>query len=390
MRNFDCSIAPLRLHSGDGSLQKIPDELRRLNCRKAAIVCGGTLSRHPTALAPLRALMGDAYAGTFDRVRAHSPIDSVVEAAEWLREQGADAVIAVGGGSAIVTARGASIVLAEGRSPHDLCTRRGQDGRLFSPRLLAPKLPQFVVPTTPTTAMPKAGAAVLDADTGDRLAMFDPKTRASCIFLEPALLASAPPQLVRSAALNAIAMAVSGLESECQIPLAEAQLRHALLLCARWLPRLGAGADDAQARMQLAHAAVLCGQGSDLTGGGLVTALGHSLGAKAHVDNGIVNAVLLPHAMRFNATAVGARHATVLAVLREAAGNRAVANAADAVGALQGLLEAVRAPSSLSAIGVGRGLFETVAHHAMADWSLGNNPRAVAHEDILQVLDAAY
>ena len=60
----------------------------------------------------------------------------------------------------------------------DLCTTRGPDGRLSSPKLLAPKIPNWVVPSTPITAYAKAGTAVRDPDTDERLALFDPKTRA--------------------------------------------------------------------------------------------------------------------------------------------------------------------------------------------------------------------
>lgn len=390
MPHFEVSLPAIRLHSGEGSLQKIAKELRNLGRNRAVIFCGGSMSRHPTLLPELRTLLGDAYAGTFDRVRPHSPTDIVMQGAHFLRECGADAAIAVGGGSAIVTARGASIVLAEGREPRELCTTRGADGKLISPKLLAPKIPQLVVPTTPTTATPKAGTAVHDPHTGERLAMFDPKTRATCIFLEPSVLATAPVELIRSSSLNAIAMAVSGLESDRASPTSEALLRHSLLLLARWLPRLVSGADDAQARMQLVHAAILCGQGTDLTGGGLVTALGHSLGAKAHVDNGIVNAVLLPHAMQFNAQHIGSRHANVLAALREAGGTGAAGESGNAIEAMRSLLRAVKAPESLRAIGVGRDVSDAVAVHAMNDWSLTSNPRKVAHDEILKVLEAAW
>lgn len=346
------------------------------------------MSRHPTVLPELRGSLGSACAATFDRVQAHSPTDSVEQAAQLLREVGADAAIAVGGGSAIVTARAASIVLAERRAPSELCTTRGEDGRLKSPRLLAPKIPQLVVPSTPTTATPKAGTAVHDLATGERLAMFDPKTRASCIFIDPALLATAPVELFRSASLNAIAMAVSGLEADRESPMSVALLRHSLLLLARWLPRLVAGADVEEARLQLVHAAILCGQGTDLTGGGLVTALGHSLGAKAHVDNGMVNAVLLRHTMQFNAPAIGSRHDHVLSALNEA--GTFGATGTDAAGAMGRLLASVQAPASLRAIGVGKEIFDGVASHAMMDWSLGNNPRDVTHGGILQLLEAAW
>jgi alcohol dehydrogenase class IV len=389
MRSFELSLPPLRLHSGTGCLGRLQDELRRLGCKQALVFCGRSLALHPTAMAEVRAALGDAYAGTFEGVRAHSPTDSVMAAAGMLRERKADVVVAVGGGSAIVTARAASIVLAEGRELAELCTRRSADGKLVSPKLLAQKIPQLVIPTTPTTAMPKPGSAVHDATTGERLPLFDPKTRASAIFIEPFLLATAPVSLFRNASLNTLAMAVSGLESERASPTADALLRQALLLVARWLPKLEAQ-DDSEARMQLTHAAVLCGQGTDLTGGGLVTALGHSLGAKAHVDNGVVNGILLPHTMRFNADIARARHTDILAPLQEAAASRAFGDGVDAVGAIRSLLQACGTPLTLRAIGVERDAFDAIVSHAMHDPSLPNNPRPAAREDMLQVLEAAW
>ena len=96
----------------------------------------------------------------FTGVLAHSPVASVEAGAQELKRLEADAVIALGGGSSIVTARAASILLAENKDVRSLCTTRDSSGELHSPKLVAKKLPHFIVPTTPTTAMVKAGSAV--------------------------------------------------------------------------------------------------------------------------------------------------------------------------------------------------------------------------------------
>ena len=106
--------------------------------------------------------MGERCAGIFSGVRAHSPAPAVAEAAQRLRRLEADAVVAVGGGSAIVTARAASILLAENGDLRELCTAMDERWLAAQPKLAAPKLPQLVIPTTPTTATVKAGSAVLD------------------------------------------------------------------------------------------------------------------------------------------------------------------------------------------------------------------------------------
>jgi alcohol dehydrogenase class IV len=152
--------------------------------------------------------MGDRYGGVYTGVRSHSPVPVVQEAARELKRLDADAVIALGGGSAIVTARAANILLAEQGDVRSLCTKPHGSGRLKSPKLLAPKLPHLVIPTTPTTASVKAGAAILDPVTGERLALFDPATRAQATFIQSNLIETPSRELFVSAAQNTFALAV--------------------------------------------------------------------------------------------------------------------------------------------------------------------------------------
>lgn len=386
MNNFQHITASLRLFYGEGSLGQIGRELDRVGSRRAVIVCGRSLAAHPSALALVRAALGERYAGVFDDVRAHSPLATVQSAAELLSQMQADAVVAVGGGSAIVTARAAAILLAEDPDARMLSTSRGTDGRLISPKLAAPKLPQFVVPTTPTTAAVKAGSAVFDPTDGRRLAMFDPKTRAQALFVHPALLATAPQELVVSASLNTLAMAVEGLESATGNPLSDADLMHALRLIRQHLP-LTLGAGEVAARGPLVVAAMLCGRGTDTAGGGVVSVLAHAIGARFHVDNGIANAILLPHTMRFNAPATTANAEKIA----EALGHPADGQPEAAVNAVMSLLERLPLPQTLREVGVTREDLGTIAEHAMGDWFLQKNPRVVtSNAELLELLDQAW
>lgn len=113
MHAFQHIAPPLRLFSGADSLAQIGRELDRAKCRRVVIVCGGSLARNNSLLGQIKAALGERCAGVFAGTRAHSPVDTVQEAARTLEALGADAVMPVGGGSAIVTARAASILLAE-------------------------------------------------------------------------------------------------------------------------------------------------------------------------------------------------------------------------------------------------------------------------------------
>ncbi|WP_049746132.1 iron-containing alcohol dehydrogenase family protein [Mycolicibacterium goodii] len=246
--------------------------------------------------------LGGRLVGQFHGVAEHSPIPAMEEARQFLAEREADAVIAVGGGSSVVTARAANILHAEQCDIRELCTQRTAEGKLVSPKLTKPKLPIWVVPTTPITAYAKAGAAVRDPSTGERLALYDPKVRAQGVMLDPVMALTAPAKLAWSAALNVFSMAVEGLQSRGVDPLADALLCHALRTVIEWLPRLQEDPDESQPRLNLMLAALMSGQGSDYTGGGLAQALSHAVGPRSSAPNGVVEALLLPYAMHLNAT----------------------------------------------------------------------------------------
>lgn len=385
-QSFQFVSSPLRLFHGEDSLRRLGPELDRLGCRRAAVFSAPFLEG--PLLDRIREALGERCAGVYTGVIAHSPIPAVIEAAEELRRLEADAVVAVGGGSVIVTSRAAAILLAEGTDVRSLCTVQDGKGGLRSPKLTAAKLPQFVVATTPATASVKAGSALFDPETGDRLALFDPKTRAQAVFYDPDMLMSAPRGLVVNASINTFATAVEGLVSRNGNPMADALLMHSIRLAAPNLRALPG--DDGKARRgDLATAAVLCGQGTDHTGAGITTVLGHAVGARHEIDNGLVNAVVLPHVLRFNAEAAESGMAKVAAALS------LPQRGADAV---EAVLEEVRrilaeagAPTRLRDLKIPDAHLGEIAEAGMGDWFLGGNPRRVADADELRrILDQAW
>jgi alcohol dehydrogenase len=389
MASFQHVTPPLRLFHGPESLGQLGRELDRVNSSRAVIFCGSSLAREGSLLDRVQLAMGDRCAGIFTGVRAHSPVPSVEAAAQELKRLQADAVIAVGGGSAIVTARAASILAAESHDVRDLCTTQDGKGGLRSPRLLAPKLPQFVIPTTPTTAAVKAGSAVFDPADGQRLALFDPKTRAHSVFIDPRLLQSAPRGLVVSASINTFATAMEGLMSRSGNPLADALLMHAVRLLGQHLSDVARHDDDA-VRGELALAAVLCGQGTDHTGAGITTVLGHAIGARHELENGTANAILLPHALRFNAGAAATGLAKVAAALGLPHNDREPSLLA-VMEAVKTIFDALDVPCRLRDVGIPAKSLPSIAEIGMGDWFLRGNPRPVRDaRELQEVLEQAW
>jgi alcohol dehydrogenase class IV len=228
----------------------------------------------------------------------------------------------------------------------------------------------------------KAGSAVFDPATGERLALFDPKTRAHAIFIHPVLIQSAPHDLIVSASLNTFAMAIEGLMSRTGDPIADALLMHAVRLIAQRLPSKALD-EDLDARGDLMLAAVLCGQGTDYAAAGITTVLGHAIGARYHMENGIANAIVLAHVLRFNAEAAKVGLSKVAAALGLHSSDDVLPGIVDAV---EALFAQLKIPRRFRDVGVTREALPDIASNAMGDWFLRGNPRPVRDASELQQL----
>lgn len=370
---------PLRLFSGEGSIAALKKELMRIGCNRVVILCGRSLAEGEE-IQILQKVMGGRLAGICAEVRADSPVAAVNAAVSQLAELNADAIIAVGGGSAMVTARAIAIALAERRPLDQLCTRRDSQGKLQSPRLDAPKLPILAVPTTPSTAVVKPGTAVFDENSGMRLAFFDPKTRPTAIFLEPTFLNSAPSELTRDAVVNTLCSAIEGLASGTTDQIAIAMLTHAVRLCAE---NLDTTYDCLERRVNLATAAVLCGRGTDNTGMGLATVISHAV-AKSHgVNGGVAKAVALPHVLRFNSAFV--------ATGRAALGQTLDCKDNSIEESLQRLFAYMDLPVRFKNLGIPFNDLPEISNKCMEDWFIRTNPRPIEREsEILELLRDAW
>jgi len=388
MQQFRHVIPQLRVMQGAGCLDHLGRELARLGSHRAVIVCGASIENGPL-VDMARQAMGSRLAGLHARVRTHSPLPAVQEATEELRRLKADAVVAIGGGSAIVTARAAAILLAENADIGALCTQPDAGGELKSPKLAAPKIPQFVIPTTPTTAIAKAGSAVLDPVANARLALFDPKTRAQAVFLPPEAIESAPRALFASAGVNTLTLAVEGLLSRQENPLSDALLIHAVRLMRKRLPH-AMESDDPGMRADLMAAAILAGLGSDFTGAGLAIPLGHAIGARFRVDNGVTDAIVLPHVVRFNASVARGGLSKLADAFRIAPASDDAAESG-VITELETIFASLGFPRRLRDIGVGPECFDDLARVTLQDWFVRNNPRVIRDAaEVRNLLDSMW
>ena len=388
---------PVRVHAGDDALANLGAEVRRTGARRPLVVCGGSVARHPDLLARVADALGEPPAAVFDGVQAGSPAPSVMDGVRAARAADADLVIAVGGGSAVVTARAIIIMLAEGGSLRDHATRYPPGQRPISPRLMQPKIPNILVLTTPTTAATRAGTAVIDSETGHRLEMFDPKTRPAAVIWDTDALLTAPSELCVSASGSLFSGVVSALQAPDVNAMAMADLLAALGLLVENLPVARREPAHGAARVNLCVASFTYNRATDTGAGGaalgVVSALAHSLDTRYdECSHGAAYSITTAPGMRFNAAynrQGQARLADALGVREPGADDTEAASAAAA--AVAGFFEAIGLPGSLRDVGVPPDGIPTIAADAMTDFGLHRNVRPVASvAELEEILRAAW
>ena len=380
---FRHTAYPLRVYAGDNALSNLGAAVARTGGKRPLLVCGQSVARRTNLPERVAAALGAAPAGVFAGVQTGSPVPAVLEGVRMARETAADLIIAIGGGSAAVTARAIIILLAEGDDPRQHATRYPPGQAPVSPRLLAPKLPNILVLTTPTTAATRAGTAVIDADTGHRLEMFDPKTRPAAVIWDTDALLTAPDDLCLSASGSLFSGVVAALQAPRLNALAMADLLGALGMLLENMPAVRQNPADGAARVNLCAASFMYNRAGDTGAGGaalgVVSALAHSLDTRCpECSHGAAYAITTAPGMRYNRdynTAGQARLADALGLRQPGVSDaQAAADAADAVGSF---FTAVGLPARLRDVGVAAEAIPLIAADALTDFGLHRNIRPV-------------
>jgi alcohol dehydrogenase class IV len=305
----------------------------------------------------------------------------VLEGTRAAREAGADLIVAIGGGSAMVTARAIIILLAEKGDIHDICTQYPPGQAPVSPRLMAPKIPNILVLTTPSTAMTRAGTAVMDTETRHRLELFDPKTRPAAMIWDDEALATGPTDLWISTAASAFSGILTGAAAPRSNPVSHGDFLQALRLSLESLPVLRTDPANADARMNLVVASFLSNRALDGMRGrafGIISSLGHVVDTLyENVTHGDAYALTTGWGLRFNlehATAGLARLARGLGVGADLSEMDAASKVPDFVDDFYRRLDL---PVRLRDASIPRSDIPRIAHDAMGDFYLHQNARKV-------------
>ena len=253
-----------RLYCGPKAIEQgLRESVDRAGCKRAFVVCSPSVNRRTDIVRRIETALGALYAGVYDGIEKDSTFSSVVAAREAAQAAQADLLIAVGGGSVLVATRAVAIFMGEAGDPFAIMTQYPQGKPAYSPRLMAPKLPIINIPTTPTSAMNRAGTGLKNSDLDQRMEYFDPKTRPQVVFFDDDALLSAPPSLIRSTATTLFAGLIGSMSQLDLNPLVRGDRDHAFKLAHAAYPRLVDELDNPTLRTDLCVAAFLMNRAED-------------------------------------------------------------------------------------------------------------------------------
>lgn len=310
---------PTKVHCGVGALAKVPDLVAALGKRVIAVV--------PAELSDAGRQLEEILRGRGLEVRmfplaSSEPTCSFIDvSAAQLRSRPTDCLVALGGGSAIDTAKALAIALT---NPEPIWEYANLSYRPPKPLAHDP-LPVVAVPTTSGTGAEVTPYAVL---TNDELrqkgTIQEPKLFPVAAVLDPMLTRSLPPALTASTGIDAFAHALeSYLNVSKHSPVTEWAAKEAMAIIVGTLPATFRNPADLELRAKMCWASTLAGIAISHRGTTTAHAIAEPLGALTHLPHGVAVALCTIPVLRRTLPAIERQAATLHRALRVASGTTA-------------------------------------------------------------------
>ena len=370
---------PVPIAYGLGRLAEIGRRCVGLGIKNPLIVTDRG-SRNLSFIARLQSILGEAglKSALFYEI-SPNPIDTEIGAGRAaFRDGGHDAIIAIGGGSAM---DGGKAICLTANNSIDLW-----DFEFEKP---APKIdrdnafPKLItIPTTAGTgAETESTGMVTDSKKAMKFCVWHPELKPSLALLDPELTVGLPANMTAWTGADALVHAIEAFLVPGFNPLCDAMALEALTLISTWLPIAVTEPTNLTARGGMHMGSCLAGI-SFLKGLGLVHAISHMIGAEFNTHHGLTNAIILPVVLRFNLPGMDDK------VRRMAEAMKLPDHSVNGfINSVEVLLDEIAIPKSLGEIGVTVDCAERIAGKALRDSAARTNPRIATLAEVQLLIE---
>ena len=311
----------------------------------------------------------------FSEIKPNPTIENVKAGVKAAKKAKADSIIAIGGGSSMDTAKAVGIILTNPK----FADVRSLEG--LSPTT-KPSKPILAVPTTAGTAAEVTiNYVITDVEKKRKFVCVDPHDIPVVAFVDPDMMSSMPKGLTAFTGMDALTHAIEGLITKAACPMTDMMHLEAIRLIGASLR--DAVANKPQGRAGMALGQYIAGMGFSNVGLGVDHAMAHGLSALYDMPHGKACAILLPTAMKFNASKTGDKYRKIAVAMGvRCAEKMPLAKARQAaIAAVEKLAKDVGIPTNLKGV-LKKEDVRFLAKSAYADACRPGNPRDCTVADI--------
>lgn len=369
-------------YHGKGALENIVPELESRNFKKVFVCVDPDLIKFGVSakVTDLLDKAGFPYS-VFSEIKANPTIENVKAGVEAFKTSGADCIVAIGGGSAMDTAKAVGIIVenpefADVRSLEGVAPTKNH--AVFT----------IAVPTTAGTAAEVTiNYVITDTEKKRKFVCVDVHDIPEVAVVDPDMTATMPKGLTASTGMDALTHAIEGYITKGAWEMTDMFHLKAIELIAKHLP--GACENTAEGREGMALAQYIAGQGFSNVGLGIVHSMAHGLGALYDTPHGVANAILLPSVMKYNAECTGDKYRDIAKAMGvKGTESMSVEEARTAaVDAVSALAEKVGIPKDLKGI-LKEEDIQFLSESAFADACRPGNPKDTSVEEIAELYRA--
>ncbi len=347
MDAFEYNANPGRVVFGPGSIQKLPDEIKRLGLKAPLLLSTSQQADQAEDLAKILSAGSITPAGIYTNATMHTPSHITEAAMSFLDSKSADCVVSIGGGS--TTGLGKAISIRTG-------------------------YPHICIPTT--YAGSEMTPILGETQDGKKTTRSDPKILPGIVIYDVDLTMTLPPALSATSGVNAIAHAVEALYAKNKNPIISLLAVEGTKALAEALPEIICDPNSRPAREKAQYGAWLCGVCLGSSAMALHHKLCHTLGGSFNLPHAETHTIVLPHALSYNAPAIPDTMVKLAEALPGSEG--------DATRGLNVLLEKLKVKRALKDFGMKEEDIDKAAEIAVSNQY--PNPRPLEKEKIREVI----
>ncbi len=380
-------LIPRILITGSGASEKIGEESKKLGLKKGLFVTDQVLSKLGMLEGGKRALSENKIQFViYDKILTEPTVDYVREGLAFYRESGCDFLLAIGGGSAIDTAKAISVMVT---NPGSIEEYKGLG------KVTKAGAPLIAIPTTGGTGSEVTQFTIItDTKTDVKMLIGSPFIIPLVAIVDPLLTLSCPRGLTAAVGIDALTHAIEAYVSVKAQLMSDIFSLSAIELISGNLRQAWENGNHVEAREKTMLGALQAGIAFSNSSVALVHGMSRPIGAYFHVAHGASNAAILGAVTEYSLIGNPPRYAHIAEAMGESIRGLTDLEAAQlASKAIKELIKDIQIPS-LKELGVDKEklnqLAPKMAEDAIASGSPGNNPRQATKAEIVELYKIAY